>query len=153
MTTPTHLARAEAESRVRAACVAANPALMAQNFGCEAVFRGKGVYDGKHVFLTEKPDGLNMVDVTFPGLYTVSVNIDDLEFLGRDPSLADVLLALGDENILVDCKGNLARHSAGPCVEDTRLENLGVTVDLRAGLSGWSDETVAAIAGLLQKNA
>lgn len=67
-----------------------------------------------------------------------------------DPEIGHVLLALG-EGYALDGKGELMRQTwREPCSFDTKF--LEIRLDLRANLSGWSKEAVAALAALLKRD-
>lgn len=72
----------------------------------------------------------------------------------RPITAADVLLALEEKNrghYAIDARGELLAWG-NYYATGGRWQEIGVTLDLHANLSGWSEEAVAALAALLKPN-
>lgn len=77
-----------------------------------------------------------------------------LDYVPPEPELSDVLLALEEKNrghYAIDARGELLAWG-NYYATGGRWQEIGITLDLRANLSGWSEEAVAALAALLKRD-
>lgn len=145
---------------VRAACIAANPEIADLKFGCE-VRLSINEFDHEYCTIVER-DGNGNIKLQRPEHEDtwVSSSGEGVEILGREITLPDVLLALD-----VHHHGKLAVEVDGGFLAQVRLTDEWAEVktftgeyreqirwDLKASLSGQSEETVAYLAALLKPN-
>jgi len=134
---------------VREACVRANPEIAELKWGCEVKhLTGEGLSGT----LVGCDDTGQILYVSYARHYPNKTSIlhwsrEACEVVGREITIGDVLLALG-ENYAVRGDGSLWELEKYDDVPDTFL----CEIDLRTGLSGWSEEAVAALANLLKRD-
>jgi len=141
---------------VRAACIAANPEITELKFGCIVSVRGfqrnAVVVGSDHSdnFCLGYTDNGQRCETWMSG----SRLKDEEKILGRDATLPDVLLALEEKNrghYAIDARGELLAWG-NYYATGGRWQEIGITLDLRTNLSGWSEEAVAALAALLKRD-
>lgn len=115
-------------------------------FGCEVKFK-TGSPKGRVVQL-ECEDKVDSVNILIDDSYCDWFNVEDIEILGRDPSLADVLRATGklNEILYIDAYGNFLDYKI---IDDELLLN-SHRWDLSKPLSGQSQRTLDFIGELIK---
>lgn len=124
---------------IRAACVAANPEIAELKFGCEVVCQP--IERRRTYTIFYKVLGEDTYYVRSDSGGQTSIQRSQIkEIIGREITLPDVLLALGKELAI---KPSIRLQGNGT------IELDGHPVELRTGVSGWSERTVAYLARLL----
>lgn len=158
----------EAQTIVREACIKANPKLMEMSFGCEVRMKtaeelGIPDYIGKFVKFGRAAKYTSF-EVWFDGSesgsqkpYTVNVQEKDVEILGHEPTLADVLLAMHDSEKCHDGYYSMGIDGGWYKVEYTypdgnhceiKHTGIGSSWNLSLPFSQQSQATMVFLAGL-----
>lgn len=127
-------------------------------FGCKVKVLNKAsdYYSGREFIVTDTEDAYGHITVIVPNYSTIGLLKSDVEIIGQEPTLNDVLLAIEKSNIrkkgCIDLSIEDDNYLEVFCDGNYEFETLLVRIGLSKSIFNQEEEVKVAIINLLEDN-